>query len=275
MKNVIVVIGSGQIGQAVARRVGAGKHILLADMRPDNANAAAEVLGNAGYDVGVATVDVSSREAVQALVETAKDIGDVSGLIHAAGVPPTQASPATILKVDLYGTALVLEEFGNVIAHGGAGVVIASQSGHRLPALTVEQNKALATTPVEELLSLPFLQPDQVKDSLHAYQIAKRGNSLRVMAEAVRWGKRGARVNTISPGIIIMPLAKDELTGPRGEGYRRMIEVSAAGRAGTPDEVGTVGALLMGPDGGFITGGDILMDGGATAAYWYGELAPQ
>jgi NAD(P)-dependent dehydrogenase (short-subunit alcohol dehydrogenase family) len=275
MKNVIVVIGSGQIGQAVARQVGAGKHILLADMRPDNANAAAEVLGNAGYDVSVATVDVSSREAVQALVETAKDIGDVSGLIHAAGVSPTQASPATILKVDLYGTALVLEEFGNVMAHGGAGVVIASQSGHRLPALTVEQNKALATTPVEELLSLPFLQPDQVKDSLHAYQIAKRGNSLRVMAEAVRWGKRGARVNTISPGIIIMPLAKDELTGPRGEGYRRMIEVSAAGRAGTPDEVGTVGALLMGPDGGFITGSDILMDGGVTAAYWYGELAPQ
>ena len=165
--------------------------------------------------------------------------------------------------------------FGNVIARGGAGVVIASQSGHRLPPLTVEQNKALATTPVEALLALPFLQPGQVKDSLHAYQIAKRGNSLRVMAEAVRWGKRGARVNTISPGIIITPLAKDELAGPRGEGYRHMIEVSAAGRAGTPDEVGTVGALLMGPDGGFITGSDILMDGGVTAAYWYGELAPR
>ena len=275
MRNVIVVIGSGQIGQAIARRVGVGKHVLLADMRPDNANAAAEVLGNAGYEVSVTTVDASSREAVHALVETATGLGDVTGLIHAAGVSPTQASPATILKIDLYGTALVLEEFGNVIARGGAGVVIASQSGHRLPPLTVEQNKALATTPVEELLGLPFLQPDQVRDSLHAYQIAKRGNSLRVMAEAVRWGKRGARVNTISPGIIITPLAKDELTGPRGEGYRRMIEVSAAGRAGTPDEVGTVGALFMGPDGGFITGSDILMDGGVTAAYWYGELAPR
>jgi NAD(P)-dependent dehydrogenase (short-subunit alcohol dehydrogenase family) len=152
-------------------------------------------------------------------------------------------------------------------------VVIASQSGHRLPPLTVEQNKALATTPAEELLDLPFLQPDQVTDSLHAYQLAKRGNSLRVMAEAVRWGKRGARVNTISPGIIITPLAKDELTGPRGDGYRRMIEASAVGRAGTPDEVATVGALLIGPDGGFITGSDILMDGGVTSAYWYGELA--
>ena len=275
MRDVIVVVGPGQIGQAIARRVGVGKHVLLADLRHENADAAAEVMANAGYEVSVATVDVSSREAVHSLVETATGIGEVTGLIHAAGVSPSQASPATILKVDLYGTALVLEVFGNRIARGGAGVVISSQSGHRLPPLTVEQNKALATTPVEELLSLPFLQLDQVKDSLHAYQLSKRGNSLRVMAEAVRWGKRGARVNTISPGIIITPLARDELTGPRGEGYRRMIEVSAAGRAGTPDEVGTVGALLMGPDGGFITGSDILMDGGVTAAYWYGELAPQ
>ena len=274
MKNVIVVIGPGQIGQAIARRVGVGKHVLLADLSQDNADAAAEVLGNAGYEVSVATVDASSREAVHALVKTATGLGEITGLIHAAGVSPSQASPSTILRVDLYGTALVLEEFGNVIAPGGAGVVIASQSGHRLPPLSVEQNKALATTPVEELLALPFLQSDQVTDSLHAYQVAKRGNSLRVMAEAVRWGKRGARVNTISPGIIITPLAKDELTGPCGEGYRRMIEASAAGCAGTPDEVATVGALLMGPDGGFIAGSDILMDGGVTAAYWYGELAP-
>jgi NAD(P)-dependent dehydrogenase (short-subunit alcohol dehydrogenase family) len=168
-----------------------------------------------------------------------------------------------------------LEEFGNVIARGGAGVVIASQSGHRLPPLSAEQNAALATTPVEQLLALPMLGPGQVKDALNAYQISKRGNSLRVMAEAVRWGKRGARVNTISPGIIITPLANDELTGPRGAGYRRMIEVSAAGRAGTPDEVGTVGALLMGPEGAFITGSDFLMDGGVTAAYWFGDLAPK
>jgi NAD(P)-dependent dehydrogenase (short-subunit alcohol dehydrogenase family) len=275
MRDVIVVIGPGQIGQAIARRVGVGKHVLLGDMRQDNANAAAEVLSNAGYEVSVATVDASSREAVHALVAKATGLGNVTGLIHAAGVSPTQASPATILKVDLYGTALVLEEFGNVIARGGAGVVIASQSGHRLPALPVEQNKALATTPVEELLGLPFLQPDKVTDSLHAYQLAKRGNVLRVMAEAVRWGKRGARVNAISPGIIMTPLAKDELTGPRGAGYRRMIELCAAGRAGTPDEVGTVAALLMGSDGGFITGSDFLMDGGVTAAYWYGDLAPQ
>jgi NAD(P)-dependent dehydrogenase (short-subunit alcohol dehydrogenase family) len=236
---------------------------------------AAKTLSDAGFNVTTATVDVSSRASVHVLVEEATKLGEVSGVIHAAGVSPSQASPETILKVDLYGTALVLEEFGIVIARGGAGVVIASQSGHRLPPLSTEQNALLATTPVEELLGLPMLQPDQIKDSLHAYQISKCGNSLRVMAEAVRWGKRGARVNTISPGIIITPLANDELKGPRGPGYRRMLEVSAAGRAGTPDEVGTVGALLMGPDGAFITGSDFLMDGGVTAAYWFGELAPK
>jgi NAD(P)-dependent dehydrogenase (short-subunit alcohol dehydrogenase family) len=275
MSNVIVVIGPGSIGQAIARRVSAGKHVLLADLRQANADAAAEVMSDAGFEVSTATVDVSSRESVHALVQAATALGDVTGVIHAAGVSPSQASPGTILSVDLYGTALVLEEFGNVIAPGGSGVVIASQSGHRLGALRAEEDAALALTPADELLALPMLQPDEMKDSLHAYQLSKRGNSLRVMAEAVRWGKRGARVNTISPGIIFTPLAKDELTGPRGEGYRRMVELCPVGRGGTPDEVGTVGALLMGPEGGFITGSDFLMDGGVTAAYRFGELAPK
>ncbi|HLN17713.1 MAG TPA: SDR family oxidoreductase [Acidimicrobiales bacterium] len=275
MSEVVVVIGAGQIGQAIARRISAGKHVVLADLRRDNADVAAEVFTNAGFDASTAVVDVSSRESVRELVKTATAFGDVTGVIHAAGVSPSQASVETILAVDLYGTALVLEEFGNVIARGGAGVVISSQSGHRLPALTAEQDAALATTPADDLRELPILRPDQVRDTLHAYQLAKRGNSLRVMAEAVRWAKRGARVNTISPGIIITPLAKDELTGPRGEGYRRMIELAPAGRAGTPDEIGTLGALLMGPDGAFITGSDFLIDGGVTASYFYGELAPR
>jgi NAD(P)-dependent dehydrogenase (short-subunit alcohol dehydrogenase family) len=272
--NVIVVIGAGSIGQAIARRVSAGKHILLADLKLENADAAAKILREAGFEVSTATVDIASRLSIQALVEKAITIGSITGLIQAAGVSPSQALPSTILQVDLYGNAVILEEFGKVIAPGGSGVVIASQSGHRLPALTPEQDKALAVTPADELLALDFLQPEQMKDSLHAYQLSKRGNSLRVMAEAVNWGKRGARINAISPGIIITPLAKDELSGPRGEGYRKMIDISAAGRAGTPDEVGNVGALLMGPEGGFITGSDFLMDGGVTAAYWYGELAP-
>ena len=273
MSELIVVIGAGQIGQAIARRISAGKQVLLADLHEENAEAVAVVFANAGFDVSTATVDVSSRASVQALAQGADALGDVTGVIHAAGVSPSQASVETILAVDLYGTALVLEDFGNVIAAGGAGVVIASQSGHRLPALTAEEDAALAMTPVDELLSLPMLQLDQIEDTLHAYQLAKRGNSLRVMAEAVRWSKRGARVNTISPGIIMTPLAKDELTGPRGEGYRRMLELAPAGRAGTPDEVGTVGALLMGADGAFITGSDFLVDGGVTASFFYGELA--
>jgi len=273
--NVIVVIGAGLIGQAIARRVSAGKHVVLADLRPENAETAAKIFKDAGFTVSTTKVDVSSRESVQALVAKATAFGDVTGVIHAAGVSPSQAPKEVILKVDLYGTALVLEEFGKVIAAGGSGIVIASMSGHRLPALSAEQNKLLATTPVEDLLALPMLQLDQIKDPLHAYQISKRGNSLRVMAEAVRWGKRGARINTISPGIIITPLANDELNGPRGEGYRRMINASAAGRAGTPDEIGTFGALLMGPDGTFVTGSDFLLDGGVTASYWFGELAPK
>jgi len=270
-KKVIVVIGAGSIGQAIVRRVGAGKHILLSDLNQANNEAAAKTLSEAGFEVSTTTVDISSRQSVQSLVGTATKIGNVTGLIHAAGVSPSQASPATILKVDLFGTAVILEEFGNIIAEGGAGVVISSQSGHRLPALTPEQNKALATTPADKLLELPFLQLNQITDSLHAYQLSKRGNALRVMAEAVRWGKRGARINSISPGIIITPLAKDELTGPRGDVYRKMINTCAVGRAGTPDEVGNVANLLMGQDGAFITGSDFLMDGGVTAEYWYGD----
>jgi NAD(P)-dependent dehydrogenase (short-subunit alcohol dehydrogenase family) len=274
VSDVIVVIGPGCIGQAIARRVSAGKKVLLADLKPENADSAAQVLKNAGFEVMTAQVDISSRQSVHALVEQATALGSVTGLVHAAGVSPSQASPEMILKVDLHGTAVLLEEFGNVIARGGSGIVIASQSGHRLGELGAEQNKALALTPADDLLGLPMLQPDQIKDSLHAYQLSKRGNSLRVMAEAVRWGKRGARINTISPGIIFTPLARDELEGPRGAGYRRMIELCPVGRGGTPDEVACVAALLMGPEGAFITGSDFLMDGGVTASYFFGELAP-
>lgn len=274
MKEVIVVVGAGSIGQAIARRVGAGKHVLLASLREEDAALAAVTFENAGFAVSVAAVDIASRESVQSLVKKATGLGPISGLIQAAGVSPSQATPETILRVDLYGTALVLEVFGEVIAKGGSGVVISSQSGHRLPALSPDQDRALATTAVEDLLQLDFLQPSRVTDPLLAYQLSKRGNSLRVMAEAVHWGRRGARLNTISPGIIITPLARDELSGPRGAGYRRMIEGCPVGRAGTADEVAQVAALLMGPDGAFITGSDFLMDGGVTAAFRFGALAP-
>jgi NAD(P)-dependent dehydrogenase (short-subunit alcohol dehydrogenase family) len=273
MPEVIVLVGAGSIGQACAGRVSSGKKLLVGDLRQENADAAAKMLGDAGFDVTAATIDVSSRDSVDALVRQATSLGAVTGLIQSAGVSPSQAPIEAILKVDLYGTALLLEQFGNVIAPGGSGVVISSQSGHRLGPLSVDQSKALAVTPVEELLNLPFLQQGEVKDTLHAYQLSKRGNVLRVMAEAVRWGRRGGRINSISPGIIMTPLARDELNGPRGEGYRRMIESSVAKRAGTPDEVASVAALLMGPDGAFITGSDFLMDGGVTASFWFSEPA--
>lgn len=272
MKNVIVLIGAGSIGQAIARRVSAGKHILLADLKKENADATAKVLSEAGFDVSTASVDIASKDSIKKLVDIATSVGSVTGVIHAAGVSPSQATAEMILHVDLYGTAVILEEFGKVISDGGSCVVISSQSGHRLPSLTEEQNKLLATTPADELLALPMLQLSEIKDTLHAYQISKRGNVLRVMAEAVKWGRRGARVNAISPGIVITPLAKDELTGPRGEGYRNMLKLSPSGRAGTPDEIGTVGELLMGTNAGFITGSDFLIDGGVTASYWYGDL---
>ena len=232
MGDVVVVVGPGSIGQAIARRVGAGKHVLLADLHRENAEAASIVLGDAGFENSTIVADVSQRESVLALVEMASSLGEVTGLIHAAGVSPSQAPPEVILRVDLYGTALLLEEFGAIIASGGSGIVISSQSGHRLAALTAEQDRALAVTPAEDLLSLPMLQPDQVTDPLNAYQLAKRGNVLRVMAEAVSWARRGARINAISPGIIMTPLARDELTGPRGEGYRNMLSRSPAGVLG-------------------------------------------
>jgi NAD(P)-dependent dehydrogenase (short-subunit alcohol dehydrogenase family) len=270
MKDVIVVVGAGPLGQAIARRVGSGKLVLLADLKEETAKAASEVFLDAGFEASTAVVDIASRQSIEALVKAATDLGRVTGLIHAAGVSPSMATPEVILKVDLHGTAMLLELFGDVIAEGGSAVVISSQSGHRLGALTAEEDQLLANTPSDELLALPMLQ--NVTDTLHAYQLSKRGNVLRVAAEAVRWGKRGARVNAISPGIVITPLARTELTGPRSDYYNRMIQGSPVGRAGTPDEVGSVGALLMGPDGAFITGSDFLMDGGVTAAWFYGDL---
>jgi len=272
MEDVLVVIGPGSMGSAIARRVGAGKHILLADLREENARAAEQALLDAGFEVSTATVDITDRKSVRALAQKAAGIANVTGLVHAAGASPSMSRPEMIVRVDLYGTAVVLEEFGEVVASKGAAVVIASQAGHRLPALTPEEDAALATTPAEALLELPLLQAERLGDTLHAYELSNRGKTLRVRAEAVRWGRRQARVNAISPGIVMTPLSRAELSGPHGDGYRRMIQACPARRAGTPDEVATVAALLMGPEGAFITGSDVLMDGGATAAFFYGGL---
>ncbi len=269
-RQVVVLVGAGSIGLAIARRVGAGRHVLVADYSEKNAQTAVLTLENAGFEVSTTKTDLGSRESIVRLVELATSLGDVTNLINAAGVSPSQAPVSQILQVDMYGTSVLLEEFGRVIAEGGSGVVISSQSGYRLGALPQEQSDALAMTPTEQLLQLPFVQ--SIDDTLKAYQYSKRCNVLRVAYEACRWAKRGATINSISPGIIITPLANDELHGPRGEGYRKMISGMPARRAGTPDEVGDMAEFLMSSRGRFISGADFLIDGGCTASYWYGDL---
>ena len=272
---VVLWTGAGQIGMAIARRVGYGKKILVGDKSIDNANAIAKIMNEAGFDVEPHEMDLSSRESILGMIARAQELGQITTLINAAGVSPSQAPIETILKVDLYGTAVLLEEVGKVIAPGGAGVTISSQSGKRMPQLTPEEDRQLATTPTEELLNLPLLQPENVRDTLHAYQLAKRCNEKRVMFEACRWGEKGARINSISPGIIVTPLAIDEFNGPRGDFYKNMFAKCPAGRPGTADEVGALAELVMGPQGAFISGSDFLIDGGATASYYYGALQPE
>ena len=274
MKNVMLWAGAGQIGTAIARRMGTGMKIVVGDRKIENAQAAARTMNEAGFDVVPVEMDLSSRGSIRHFLDEGQKYGPIQMLVNAAGVSPSQAPIEAILKVDLYGTAVLLEEVGRVIAEGGVGVTISSQSGWRMPALTAEQDAQLATAPAEELLSLDFLRPENIRDTLHAYQLAKRCNEKRVMAQAVEWGQRGARLNAIAPGIIVTPLALDEFNGPRGEFYQNMFARCPAGRPGTADEVANVAELLLSGKGAFISGSTFLIDGGATASYYYGPLRP-
>ena len=271
-QKVMILTGAGQIGMAIARRMGYGMKIVVGDKKPENAQAIAKMMNDAGFDVVSVEMDLSSRVSIQHIIAEAQKYGDITMMVNAAGVSPSQAPIEAILKVDLYGTAVLLEEVGKVIAPGGVGVTISSQSGHRMKQLTPEEDEQLACTPTEKLLELPLLQPENIRDTLHAYQLAKRCNEKRVMAESVRWGAKGARINSISPGIIVTPLAIDEFNGPRGDFYKNMFAKCPAGRPGTADEVANVAELLMSHKGVFITGADVLIDGGATASYFYGPL---
>ena len=272
MKDVMIVTGAGQISMAIARRMGYGQKIIMGDKNINNAKAIAEVMNKAGFDVIPFEMDLASRKSILDMIDEAKKYGPITMLINGAGVSPSQASIEMILKVDLYGTAVLLEEVGKVIEPGGVGVTISSQSGHRMEQLGEYKDRLLEMTPTEELLQLDFLQPHQIKDTLHAYQLAKRCNEKRVMAESVIWGQKRARINSISPGIIVTPLAIDEFNGPRGDFYKNMFASCPAKRPGTADEVANVAELLMSPQGAFITGSDFLIDGGATASYFYGSL---
>ena len=274
MKDVVLLTGAGQIGMAIARRIGYGKKIVVGDKKIENAEAICKIMTNAGFDCAPFAADISSRESIRGIITECQKYGEIAYLVNAAGVSPSQAPVEAILKVDLYGTAVLLEEVGKVIKTGGVGVTISSQSGHRMKQLTPEEDELLATTSTEELLQLEILRPENIRDTLHAYQMAKRCNEKRVMFEAVRWGARGARINSISPGIIVTPLAIDEFNGIRGDFYKNMFAKCPAHRPGTADEVANVAELLLGDKGAFITGADFLIDGGATAAYFYGELKP-
>jgi NAD(P)-dependent dehydrogenase (short-subunit alcohol dehydrogenase family) len=275
MKEVMIWTGAGQIGMAIARRMGFGKKLVVGDKKLEIAQTTAKIMNDAGFDVVPMEMDLSSRDSIRSLIAEAQKYGEISMLVNAAGVSPSQAPIEAILKVDLYGTAVLLEEVGRVIKDSGTGVTISSQSGHRMPALSAEVDEQLACTPTEELLKLEVLQPENIKDTLHAYQMAKRCNEKRVMAESIKWGARGARINSISPGIIVTPLAIDEFNGPRGDFYKNMFAKCPARRPGTADEIANVAELLMSPQGAFITGADFLIDGGATASYFYGPLKPQ
>lgn len=272
MKEVMIVTGAGQISMAIARRVGYGKKILMGDKNIDNAKNVAKIMNDAGFDVVPFEMNLSSRKSILQMIEEAKKYGPITMLVNGAGVSPSQASIETILKVDLYGTAVLLEEVGKVIEPYGVGITISSQSGFRMKQLTPAQDEQLACTPTEELLDLNLLKVENIKDTLHAYQLAKRCNEKRVMAESVKWGQKMARINAIAPGIIVTPLAIDEFNGPRGDFYKNMFASCPAGRPGTADEIANVAELLMSDRGAFITGSTFLIDGGATASYYYGLL---
>lgn len=275
MKDVMIVTGAGQISMAIARRIGYGKKIIMGDKRIENAKTIAEVMNNAGFDVVPFEMDLSSRESIFNMIDEAKKYGPITMLVNGASVSPSQAPIEAILNVDLYGTAVLLEEVGKVIEPGGVGVTISSQSGFRMKQLTPKEDEQLACTPTEELLNLDLLKVENIQDTLHAYQLAKRCNEKRVMAQSVKWGEKGARINAIAPGIVVTPLAIDEFNGPRGDFYKNMFASCPAGRPATADEIANVAELLMSDKGAFITGSTFLIDGGATASYYYGPLQPK
>lgn len=275
MNDVVLLTGAGQIGMAIARRIGHGKKIIIGDKNINNAQSISKIMKESGFDSEAYECDISSRDSIKNLIKNAQEHGEIAYFINAAGVSPSQAPIEAILKVDLYGTAVLLEEVGKVIKKGGCGVTISSQSGHRMEQLGAEIDEQLAMAPTEELLDLEILQPENIKDTLHAYQLAKRCNVKRVMYEACRWGEKGARINSISPGIIVTPLALDEFNGPRGDFYKNMFANCPSGRPGTADEVASIAKLLMSDEGAFFSGSDILIDGGATASYFYGKLRPE
>jgi NAD(P)-dependent dehydrogenase (short-subunit alcohol dehydrogenase family) len=263
---VLVVIGAGGMGATIAQRIGSGRTLLLADASPERLHTSAQTLTANGHTVLSAGVDVASQGSVADLAQYGASVGPITGVVHTAGVSPEQADISTILKVDLLGVATVLEQFGQVIQAGGAGVVISSMAGHLHPAIDPGIEQQLATAPARDLLALQACSPIRFVNSQHSYAFAKRANHLRVAAAASSWGTRGARINSISPGVISTSMGKGELDGGSGLVIQNLIDASAAGRIGTPDDIAAAADFLLSPAAAYITGTDLLVDGGITAA---------
>lgn len=271
-EQVLVVVGAGGMGEAIARRLGAGRTVCLGDVNEQTLHRVAASLEGDGFKVVARQIDVTSRDSVCRFVDAAGKAGAIVQVAHTAGLSPVQAPAEAILRVDLYGVAVVLEEFGAVVAPGGAGVVIASMAGHMAQGLPAHHEQALMKTPADALLHLPFLQPAQVTSPAMAYGISKRANALRVLEASATWGQRGARINSISPGVIATPMGQQELAGPSGQLMRGLVSASATGRLGTASDIAAATAFLLGPDASFITGIDLLVDGGVIAALKSGRL---
>ena len=269
-REVTALLGAGSMGCAIVRRIAAGRTVLLGDISEENLERAARDFRYGGYAVETMRVNALERESVGAFAERAASLGPVKFFVDTAGASPHQTNPEHILKLDMLGTGYAVDAFGKVMAQGGAGLVISSQTGYMFP-IPYETEQEILRTPTEELMELPFIRETAVRNSGTAYMIAKRVNQLQIMrAAATAWKARRARINTVSPGVIVTPLAYDEFAAA-GEGYQRMVDASAAERCGTSEEIAEAGAFLLGEHAGFITGTDLLIDGGVIAAIRTGQ----